>query len=160
MLTKSEAQSIAANLLACPFSGGNARDLQALAKGLANSAHHLPRVTAEDMAHLLGHAPHITVYEPRPADEVWERVYERNAYVLSSTAKELDVAVNTLRKRIDAHPTLRRAQQLTREEIAAAERACDGDLDRAALHLRVGRKALDTRKRDLDKERQSAPPTR
>lgn len=90
--------------------------------------------------------------ERKPSSDVTESelnaALERNGYAFGATAKELGMARNTLLKRVDASPTLRRPRDISRAEVEAAVGG-SGDLTEAAHDLKISARGLLLRMRDL-----------
>jgi len=78
------------------------------------------------------------------ADEL-ERLMVLHEYKLGNVADELGISRPALNELVDAHPRLRRAQSLTREEITQALDAAGGDIGKAWQALRVSEKSLKLR---------------
>lgn len=83
------------------------------------------------------------------ADEL-ERVMASLDFKLGPTAAELGISRPALNELVDAHPTLERANNLSREVIAEAQAACEGDVDAMWRRLRVSKRGLVLRMREVD----------
>ncbi len=87
----------------------------------------------------------------KPADISEEELIEvlsRNDYKLGPTAKELGMSRTTLYTLIDKSPNIRKARDLTIEDIEQALLA-EEDIDRAAAALRVSARGLRLRMKEL-----------
>lgn len=73
--------------------------------------------------------------------EELERLMEAHEFKLGSVADALGVSRPALNDLVDAHPRLRRAQNLTLEELVLARAQCGG-VDSMWRHLRVSEKSL------------------
>lgn len=73
-----------------------------------------------------------------------ERLMELHDYKLGNVADALGLSRPALNDLVDAHPRLKRAQNLSLEEIEAARAAC-GDLDGMWRYLKVSEKSLKLR---------------
>ena len=78
-----------------------------------------------------------------------ETVMRESDYELARAARALGVSRPTLRDLVDQHPTLRRATAIDEPEIRAALDAAGGDVDAAWRALRVSRRSLLLRMREL-----------
>ncbi len=76
--------------------------------------------------------------------EELERLMEANDYKLGAVADALGVSRPALNDLVDAHPRLKRAQNLTLEELVQARAEC-GEIDRMWRHLKVSEKSLKLR---------------
>ncbi|MCC6625152.1 MAG: sigma-54-dependent Fis family transcriptional regulator [Deltaproteobacteria bacterium] len=74
-----------------------------------------------------------------------ERLMIQHAYKLGNVADELGISRPALNELVDAHPRLRRAQSLTRDEIVQALDAAGGDIGQVWQALRVSEKSLKLR---------------
>ena len=68
---------------------------------------------------------------------------------IKDTAQTLSVSRTTLYKRIRESASLRTAADLTRDEIEAAHEQCDGDLEAMFRHVRVSKRGLRQRMKEL-----------
>ncbi|MEM8932895.1 MAG: sigma 54-interacting transcriptional regulator [Acidobacteriota bacterium] len=73
----------------------------------------------------------------------------RHAFRLQPTAKALGISRTSLYALIDRSNTIRKARDLTADEIEASRRRHDGDLDAMAAELEVSRKGLSRRMTEL-----------
>jgi two-component system, NtrC family, nitrogen regulation response regulator GlnG len=72
-----------------------------------------------------------------------------NGWRREPTARSLGVAVSTLYLLIDRCPLLRKAHELSRDELTRCRDACGGDLDKMSAALEVSTRALTLRMREL-----------
>jgi two-component system nitrogen regulation response regulator GlnG len=72
-----------------------------------------------------------------------------NKWRIGPTAAQLGLPRNVVARLIEAHPRIRRAQDVSPEEITEAHQACLGDLDAMSAKLEVSRRALERRVRAL-----------
>ena len=72
-----------------------------------------------------------------------------NGWRREPTARALGVAVSTLYLLIDRCPLLRKAHELSRDELTRCRDACGGDLDKMSAALEVSTRALTLRMREL-----------
>lgn len=70
-------------------------------------------------------------------------------FQLNATAKALGITRVKLDQRIEAHPSIRKAKDLSRDEIEAARDAAGGDLEATAAHLEVSVRGLKLRMTQL-----------
>lgn len=90
---------------------------------------------------------------PRPAeidDDVLIAALANNRWEVSATATQLGIARNTLLSLIDRSPRVRRAKDLTREQIQRCLERHNGNLARMTEELRVSERGLKLRMRQLD----------
>ncbi len=144
---------------------GNVRQLRNVARWLAGLDHRAKPVDSNDPALntlLVGETLGTKPAEPPPPSarververrksvttlvnaEELERLMEAHEFKLGSVADALGVSRPALNDMVDAHPRLKRAQNLTAEEIIAARAEC-GDIERMWRHLRVSEKSLKLR---------------
>ena len=105
-------------------------------------------------------APALQPRKPKPSyrdidsvtDEQLEEALVEAEYVISEAADLLGVHRTALDKRIQEHPRLRRAKDLSWQEIQEAEREIGPDPRRIAQYLKVGVKALKDRRTRLRKQ--------
>ncbi|MCC7111036.1 MAG: sigma-54-dependent Fis family transcriptional regulator [Deltaproteobacteria bacterium] len=70
-------------------------------------------------------------------------------FQLNATAKALGMTRVKLDQRIEAHPAIRKAKDLSKDEIAAARESAGGDLDETAARLEVSVRGLKLRMTQL-----------
>lgn len=89
----------------------------------------------------------------RTASEVGEAellaALKAQAWDIKATADRLGIPRSSIYDLIDKSPNIRTAGDLAVEEIEAAHRACEGDLDEMAERLQVSKKALGRRAKEL-----------
>ncbi|MCG8456302.1 MAG: sigma 54-interacting transcriptional regulator [Holophagales bacterium] len=73
------------------------------------------------------------------------RALRQHAFRIKPTAEALGISRTSLYALIDASPRIRKAQDLSREEIEGSRAEYEGDLDRMAEALEVSRKGLSRR---------------
>jgi two-component system nitrogen regulation response regulator GlnG len=94
-----------------------------------------------------------TVEEFRSPSEVTEaeiiEVLRACRWEVKLAAQRLGISRPSLYLLIDKFPSIRKASDLTAEEILAAREQCGGDLDAMGMHLEVSRKGLQQRMSQL-----------
>ncbi len=129
---------------------GNSRELRSVARRLVAESANLPRC---GLPRFLDWAPTKPSGEgePHAPEPDLEEALQRHGWRLQPTAAALGIGRNTLKRRM-AEAGLRRAVDLGVEEIRRALEDADGDVERAALSLRVAPRALRMRIPSLDNE--------
>ncbi len=85
----------------------------------------------------------------RPDSEALRAALRIAGWRTSEAARALGISRSTLYALIDASPELRKARDLDRDELAACQHACQGDLARMAERLEVSQRGLLLRLREL-----------
>ena len=85
-----------------------------------------------------------TVYRDADSvdDQELEQAMAKNDYVVAAAARDLGVRRTALVERIDRHPTLRLARDLSKEELEQAIQDMGFQPHALAQHFKVGKKAL------------------
>jgi two-component system nitrogen regulation response regulator GlnG len=146
---------------------GNVRELDAVARRLAlvgrtGSIALADAMTALDLegadeaetgdgVSLVNPAARLTRFTASPVldDDRLIATLAAHRWQTAATARALGISKTTLYARMDACPQIRKARDLEREEIEATGRDADGDLDAMAETLRVSRRGLQLRMREL-----------
>ena len=136
---------------------GNVRELANLARHLAIHGRAAPIALGTALAPLTGTAAPL---EPAPpllpggaprdiTDDALIDALARHAWRIAATAEALGISRTTLYALIDRCPGIRKARDLARDELEACRAAAGGDLDAMAAQLRVSRRGLLLRMREL-----------
>ncbi|MCA9691369.1 MAG: sigma 54-interacting transcriptional regulator [Nannocystaceae bacterium] len=72
-----------------------------------------------------------------------------HAWRISATARHLGISKTSLYALIEQCPRIRKARDLTREELAAASARCNGSIERMSAELEVSIRGLQLRMREL-----------
>jgi two-component system nitrogen regulation response regulator GlnG len=72
-----------------------------------------------------------------------------NGFRRGPTAERLGISLTSLYARIDKCPVLRKAKDISADELRAALAACDGDLERVSERLEISSRGLKLRLREL-----------
>ena len=140
---------------------GNVRQLRNVVRQLAIAGRDLPEVPVGPAIERLFQEPEAPRPEPaRPVSSGWRKpedirddelltALRANRWRLQPTAAQLGISRTSLYDRIDRSPNLRKAADLTREELEAAAARCQGDLDAMAEHLEVSKRGLQRRMKQL-----------
>jgi len=103
-----------------------------------------PHVPADALPRKLTQSPTETAPR-RPknvgGDELLDALVAEN-WAIAATARRLGISKTSLYRRIDEHPDIRKASDLSDEEIAASRRQFGDDLTAAASHLKVSPRGL------------------
>ena len=145
---------VSARLLAHPWPG-NVRELLHVARRLVITCRDAPAITLDAALERSLGAP-----EPDPAaqparavesigDAELAEVLRRHAWRPSRAARELGISRTTMYRLIDASPQIRKAADLSREELVAARDAAGHELDRMVDLLEVSRRGLQLRMKEL-----------
>jgi two-component system nitrogen regulation response regulator GlnG len=131
---------------------GNVRELANVARHLAVVGRAGPVSLADALAPIGGSAPR----EAAPAaasreigDDLLVATLSAHRWQIAATAAALDVPRSTLYALMERCPKLRTARSLAADEIAACHTSHAGDLDAMAEALRVSRRGLQLRMREL-----------
>jgi len=84
-----------------------------------------------------------------PSEDEVLAVLRANNWRTSATARQLGISRTTLYKLIERHPTIRKAKDLSAEEIRSSTAACGGDVEAMAAALEVSPRGLLLRMREL-----------
>ncbi len=129
---------------------GNVRELANLARHLAAVGRTGPIALADAIAPLGQPQPRIVAAESVPiTDEALVATLAANRWKTSATALALGISRTTLYALMDRCPQIRKARDLAPPEITACREALAGDLDRMSEHLRVSKRGLQLRMREL-----------
>ncbi len=129
---------------------GNVRELQAKAQAFAEQHARSARATVPEGLTTPQDAPSATTPAPAPSaradlasltSEAVLQALDAHGWGIMPTAEHLGISRNSLRK-VMAREGIRRASELSQDEIAAALSKASGDVDAAASALRVGAHAL------------------
>ncbi|HWM92435.1 MAG TPA: sigma-54 dependent transcriptional regulator [Thermoanaerobaculia bacterium] len=142
---------------------GNVRQLRNVVRQLVIAGRGLPEVPVGPAIERLFQDPSPSSPEvPRPAagKPVWRRpedvrddellaALRANRWRLQPTAARLGISRSSLYDRIDRSPNIRKAADLSREELEAAFARCRGDLDAMVEELEVSKRGLQRQMRRL-----------
>lgn len=129
---------------------GNVRQLANVARQLATIAKSGARVGAEDVQRLLGFEEPVAGVAPAAIDEATlVGALRAHKFQLNRAAAALGISRSGLDALIARSRKVRKAKDLTREEIASAASACSGDVDRMAAQLEVSPRGLRLRMTQL-----------
>jgi two-component system nitrogen regulation response regulator GlnG len=76
------------------------------------------------------------------SDQEVHTTLRRNRFKVAATARELGISKHSMYLLMDRSKTIRKAKDLSRDEIVAAQKTCGGDLGAMAEHLEVSRRGL------------------
>jgi two-component system nitrogen regulation response regulator GlnG len=88
--------------------------------------------------------------KPIPSADQVLAVLRANSWRTSATARQLGISRTTLYKLIDRHPTIRKAKDLSAEEIRSCAAASGGDAEAMAAALEVSPHGLLLRMKELE----------
>ncbi|MBN2798576.1 MAG: sigma-54-dependent Fis family transcriptional regulator [Deltaproteobacteria bacterium] len=120
---------------------GNLRELRAAAAAFAEANHRREVAEGPTLSRGTRDEPEPLVPPSPPAADELLELLEAHDWAILPAARALGVSRNTLRRRME-RAGVRRAVDLSSEEIEAALRDADGDVDAAAATLRVSPRAL------------------
>ena len=130
---------------------GNVRELANVARHLAIEGRHGP-IAIEDALAPLGlqaTAEPIAAAPREITDDVLVAALASQRWKIGATATALGISRTTLYALMERCPQLRKARELTHDEIVASRDQAAGDLDQMAEALRVSRRGLQLRMREL-----------
>ncbi|HET9227882.1 MAG TPA: sigma-54 dependent transcriptional regulator [Thermoanaerobaculia bacterium] len=140
---------------------GNVRQLRNVVRQLVIAGRDLPEVPVGPAVERLFQESPSSVENPQPVSKPnWRRpediredellaALKANRWRLQPTAAQLGISRTSLYDRIDRSPSLRKAADLTREELEAAAAECQGDLDAMSELLEVSKRGLQRRMKQL-----------
>ncbi len=131
---------------------GNVRELRNIARRLVIHGAGRASVAWDDTleAMLSRHAERDAPRAAEIDDERLIAALSQHRWEVAATARSLGVPKTTLYRLMDQCEGIRRAHDLSREEIAAAQRECRGKLGEMAMRLRVSRVGLRKRMTQLE----------
>jgi two-component system nitrogen regulation response regulator GlnG len=128
---------------------GNLRELRNVARRIVVASRGLDDLVIDDeVAGLIG--AHVAVPSNAPAagDDL-ATALERHGWKVAATAAALGISRTTLYARMDASPEIRKARDVSADELAPLIAETGRDLDAMAARLRVSRRGLQLRLREL-----------
>lgn len=140
---------------------GNVRELRALVRQLVQASRGEPKLVLGDtIERLVARPPDPDQTAPDAAPKVKRRPSEitddallaalrGNGWRREATARQLGIAVSSLYGLIDRCALLRKANELSREELERCRDACGGDLGEMSAKLEVSTRGLQLRMREL-----------
>jgi two-component system, NtrC family, nitrogen regulation response regulator GlnG len=143
---------------------GNVRQLRNVVRQLAIAGRDLPEVPVGPVIERLFQeapsSPEVPRPAPQPSRPAWRRpedvredellaALRANRWRLQPTAAQLGISRSSLYDRIDRSPGIRKAVDLSQEEIEAAFARCQGDLDAMVEELEVSKRGLQRRMKSL-----------
>ena len=143
---------------------GNVRQLRNVVRQLVIAGRDLPEVpVGPAIERLFQEAPsssEVPRATPQPSRPAWRRpedvredellaALRANRWRLQPTAAQLGISRSSLYDRIDRSPGIRKAVDLSQEEIEAAHARCQGDLDAMVEELEVSKRGLQRRMKSL-----------
>ncbi len=140
---------------------GNVRELRGLVRQLVNASRGEPRLLLGDaierlVARPLDASPPPSDAAPkakrRPSeitDDALLAALRANGWRREATARHLGIAVSSLYGLIDRCALLRKANEITRDELERCRDACGGDLGEMSAKLEVSTRGLQLRMREL-----------
>jgi two-component system nitrogen regulation response regulator GlnG len=138
---------------------GNVRELQNLVRQIVISSRGQQELVLDEaVAARLGGGEGEPTPAPSPSprkdvrtisDEELVAALAKNGWKPGATAEALGISKTTLYALIDASPSVRKAKDLSKEEIAACRDDLGGSLDAMAEKLRVSRRGLALRMKEL-----------
>jgi two-component system, NtrC family, nitrogen regulation response regulator GlnG len=141
---------------------GNVRQLRNVVRQLAIAGRDLPEVPVGPVIErLFQEAPSSSeIPRPQASRPTWRRpedvredellaALRANNWRLQPTATQLGISRSSLYDRIDRSPGIRKAVDLTQEEIEGASAHCQGDLNAMVEELEVSKRGLQRRMKSL-----------
>lgn len=138
---------------------GNVRELRNFARELVVSRHSgAPLRVGKTFQLLLPSAAQRPVHTPPPSGNQPQSITEerllttlrQNRFRIGATARALGIAKNTLYQLMEQSSSIRRARDLTEDEIRAVRAATAGDTSAMAAVLEVSERGLKLRMRELN----------
>jgi len=146
--------SFVIRLMACAWPG-NVRQLRNVVRQLVLASRGEPRarVDAPGVRRVLDRAgSRVAAAKPETRADDLEAVLSSNRWRIGPTAKAMGVSRKTVYAWIDRSPDLRTANDLGAQELRETARAFDGEIQRMADHLKVSKRGLQLRLRELEIE--------
>jgi two-component system nitrogen regulation response regulator GlnG len=130
---------------------GNVRELRNAARRLVIDSRGAPRAQAERLIAELAGAARPAAPAPRSLEpEAVVAALEQHGWKPGAAAAALGISKTTLYALMQRLPGVRKARDLSRAEILACQRETGGDVDAMAAALKVSRRGLVLRMRELE----------